>query len=63
MPSFTVLVVAVPWLSVVPVSLWELMITRLVSASSAKVLVIGLDVCAPAIVCLLVVVLEVLVTA
>ena len=63
MPSCTVLVVAVPWLSVVPVSLWELMITRLVSASSAKVLVIGLDVCVPAIVCLLVVVLEVLVTA
>jgi len=63
-PSFAVFVVVVACVSgVVPVSLRELMIRLLVSASSSKVLVIRLGVRIPTIVCLLVVILKVLMTA
>ena len=64
MPSFAILVVAVSWtwLSVIPVSLRELMIRLLVSASSSRVLVAWLGVRIPTIVCLLVIVLKVLMT-
>lgn len=64
MPSFAILVVAISWswLSVIPVSLRELLISLLVSASSSKVLVTGLGVRVPTIVCLLVIALKVLMT-
>ena len=63
-PSFAVLVVAVvACMSIVPLSIGKLMIHLLVSASSSKILVSGLGVRAPTIICLLVVVLKVLLTA